>query len=742
MENINKCDECDEQENCKNDANNQPCRNRACSFFKDSIHNIGSDLNPTYKGRTFGNVSTSFFLGCILNAVYNVDNNCILGNLNICLNLIDECFFINRFGQCILICENEGTIFAAYNTYENQICRSSRQFADVVAGDQVGSQSGACGNGDNDCVNIAICANLFIAILIGVGNGVSGVANNLDQNAGIIGHYKGVGVVDQCDNVTLLNTVNGFVNLNDSSITISEGYNSNNVGFGISGCRYITIDEDVGLMLYLNTIEINGAFFDEIAKGVIGERLGLIKVFPNVACLLAINCAYERSEEFVAPLSNRAGNSQYILFVFTTTNVEVYGDGALAGINPIQIEVLGTNGFVGNRFCAIPEPVIGVIIAGLYSLQSVYIRFVEDRVLYGQFGLRYELTTFKYIIVNEVSGCCQIVDNGYGFSGHCEITVKLNTVESCLFVYKTSGHMGSRLIYTLDLITSFVVTTNGNGVAISTDQFYDGIVYAVGNSVCYIFTIVNGQIVLVNDGNFGEVRSIEGDVGCVDGNNGIIQLFAVQLNKGLNTINTVLTCERQNNGNDFAIFESNIFANTVKGEVNLVRFRALILVCVIGYVRIVETDLVYLFTGQMFANLCLAFKQCKSVLINSDRLCIAINSCQNKTIESLYNFSCKFEVESCNTLFIDQFVPVLCKGDGEIVVFVKVDFKINACYEIANLNSSLFCVLVKRNDYINDYITLNSVYKIAVIELVIVCIAEKSLLSRESGIEFLCFCIE
>ena len=720
MENVNQSDERDEQEYCKDDANDQPY-GLGLGCIKDCNHNVGGDLSPLNKGCVLGNVSQRFFQSCVCNTVYNVSNNLVLGRKNICHNLVDECLLVNGFGQGVAVSENYRTIFAVYNTYKNQVCRCKGEIADIVAGNSVGHQRVACGNGDHDFVSITVGTNLLVAVLIGVSNSVCGVTENLDHNVGC-GHCECA--VNHFDQVALLCTVDGLVNLKGCCVANLIN-NGNGFAFGCNKLihAYITVDEYVVLLFYLSTVEINYAvgIGNEIGECVVGKFLALIEILPNVAGKIKFDQGLQFYKVGVAPLCNGV-RVDYLRLNIGTRFIEVYSDGGLCGIDPEQVEILSCKSLFGDIRCAVPRPVAGEVTCGLLCKQICYIGLCKDGVGNSQIFLNFVVYMVEYL----VSLCAQVSNNGYGFCGHGEGAVELGVVEYYLAVFKAARNVVGVDLKGTNFLTGSVVGFE------STVEGYDG-TKRCGKLICRnrfnCILSINGYSVLVYKSNGGEVRSVECN-GCVGYFNS--NVFTVNINKGLNVC-SVLACEGQNDCNGCAILKfTNVGALTVISEQELVGFCTRGCIC-LG--SILETDFFDLY-GKL---ICIEYKQSKHLFVKSYLLCIVNFSGKNESVQCCNKFFCKIKFESYKTLFCNQVIPVLRKGNGEFVIN-KRDIEIFACYQTANLNSGVFGVLVQGNGYIYSKVAFNSAFENAIIPSVRVCIAEKNLFCVQCRIQG-CSCL-
>ena len=726
MENVNQCDESDEQENCKNDANDQPC-GVGCGVFKESNLYVIRNLCPACKLCALRQVSKSLCLGFVCNTVYNIGNNCIFSCLNVCLYLSQECAFIYRLGESVLVSENSGTVISANNTYENEICGSCGELADVVAGNEVGSQNVTCGNGNNNGVNVTVCAGLLVAVLIGVSDGVSGVTENFDHNVGC-GHCELA--VNNLDQIALLSTVDGLVNLEGSGIAGLAG-DGDNVAFGCNNLinGYVTVYKDVVLLFYLSTVEVEGTCGDEIAERVISKSLAVIKVSPGVAAKVIQNeLCLEVYKQGVTPCCNGLGVSLCRRGV-TAALVEVYSDLGFVEIDPEQTEGLGAESIFVDSISAIPEPVAFECACGNNGEQGVYVGLGEDGVGYGQSILNFAV----YVVVDVVVFCGQVSGNGYGFSRHREGVSELGIVKHYLIIYKTCRNNG--------LVDYKVANGFAGSIVKLAVKGYDSSLgkYSVCRSRFNNVLVVECYAVLIHKSNGGEVRSVEcnGVLGYFESIVFSGQLFAIEVNKGLNAVSTILACEGQNDCNGCAILKfTNVSRLAVIVEGEFVGLCTLGCIC-LGSVG--KTDLFNVYVQ----SICIVNEKCKHLFVKSYLLCICYVCGQNERVKGCKEILFKAEVECFNALILDDLVPILGENNGELTInTVIVDLEINVCYEVADLNSCLCCILVKRNGNVYGQVTLNGVLEDCIIPCVGVCVAEKCIYVAKLGVQTSCCVVE
>ena len=163
VEYVNENDECQEQQNNKNDANNNPY---GCAFgsgvLDDSNHYVFGHLFPTNDFCAFGKFSGScFFFAAVCNTVYDPRGG-VLNSRNKSVNVFSEFSFVEAFGLGVTVGQLERTVISALNVVENEVSGS------------------ACQSGNVGCVQNRTCGNINSNVQI------------VNRNSGVFNSYIGI----------------------------------------------------------------------------------------------------------------------------------------------------------------------------------------------------------------------------------------------------------------------------------------------------------------------------------------------------------------------------------------------------------------------------------------------------------------------------------------------------------------------------------------------------------------------
>ena len=687
-------------------------------ILKDSDHNVGGNLYPLNNVCTLGQVSHSICHGCVFNTVYNVGNNAVFGCLDKALNLCDERLFINSLGQGVLVSENQRTVLGAFCAYKNQICRSLGEVANAALEHHVGVQRRACGNSDNDLVNISVSTRYCVAVLIGVRNGVSGVAGNNDDNVGI-GHDE-LAVIN-LDLGSSLSTVNGLVNIENCGVTNSVAGNGDDFTFD---CRaliygYVAVNKDfVRRLLILDSLEYKRIAsrecrFDQFFNSVLRQSLTAL-VYPNVAKVFAVvifNALLDSVKDGVLPLGNGVVKRIYqLIAVF-----EFYADNGFNRIDPEQIEVAIKESFCGGS-CAIP--LVVVVIAARTGQQAVYFRRRKD-------GIGNGVTVFTANeVINVVGDGLKNTGNSYRLCRHYKVAVERFAVEHQLVVFQTLGQIAD-LVCGCNCVAGCIEAVDVNALTIGVlEVVYKRTLYCRElifiDAVYCILGILKEQAVLVEELNGGEVRSVELNGACSGFK---INLFAINCYKGLNIV-LILYSEGQEDFNGCTVFKCDLCGsnNTVKGEVKFVGLFVNLFLCFRGCVSVGKTN------SLSTRAVCNTQQLCEHCLVQGYLLYVGTLCSQNEGGQGCNKILIKGEVESVETIVFDYVVPIVAKCNGKNIV-VKREFEINT----VNLNGCFVFALGNEDDNFNLDIAFNSCSEIIMVKRVVISVAQEDLFSAQCG---------
>ena len=610
MENVNKYDNCKEQQNEKNDANDKPCGGAfGHNVLDDSYLNVCGHFGPANNGCALGKRCVHCFgFAVVCNAVYDPSDS-ILSSGKKQFNFCQECSFIK--GSGITVGQLKTAVCGAFNLVKNHICRST------------------CQSGKVGCVENGTCRNGNCEIIIGNNN--LGVFNDND-NVGC-GHCELVAVYCNC--IATSCAVNGFKHLNNSGVTGLRGNGNGDFGAcesaGVIG-RRVAIGEYIVGLVVSNTIEVDGAVAcHQHAKSQFGKLYITIDsgVSPNVTGDSGINLILQVCKLTISPIGNRECTGGVFEFA---TNVEVYSNLSLSIVYTEQGNILTQN----DGFLTEPVPTILGLIALRVITNNGLNKCSGIGNIIGNDVFESVVQHAVYIVVNIVGSCLSVVCKGNSLSGHCErISCKQLTVNLCSNI----------LIAGKGLFCDG--NCNGFACLIPTIYAADCCDRSVSNQVaiCIVSVGVNIDTILIHDGVSGEVRCKEfnGLVVCNNAQN----LLAICINESLFVV-TGLACERKNKVNAFTEVSDCIYAAKRK----LIGFFAAGCAGAVKLVR--ESNNI---TG------CRTNKSVEHGVGEGYLLCTCCSK-NEATLNFAQEFFGKFEFYA-----VFKGVPVICNGNDGIVVF-------------------------------------------------------------------------
>ena len=518
MEYVDECNNCKNQENCKNDAENYETGYALRSgVLNNGNLNVCGHYGPANDCSALGELCChSSSLAGVCNAVYDPSGS-VLSSSDECINCCEECGLIKSTGVTVgqLECAVSGALYCV----KNHICGSTCQSG------QVGCvENGTCRNGNSNII---------------VGNGNCGVFNG-NNNVGC-GHCELA--IYYCNFITGVDAIGGGVNLDYSGAAglVSSG----NVDFGTCSCiylisSYVAVGVYVVVTLFSNTVELDlvDAGHEHIQSQV-GESYVATGggVGPNVTGLCGINGVLKVCKCAVSPFSNGLGVRNYNILA----DIEAYGNGGFVVIDPEQVDILAE--VSNDRVLAEPIPTgLIFVTCGNVACELLSKCVLIGCVICGGVGLSLvELTV--YIVVNVVSGRLNVVLSGNVLAGHYkgEVTfANLLAIDVGFNVFITD-HAG----YVYLCFNSFAlcipsVTGKGDVCNAACNNLIGAVQVSCGIVV---------ETVLVNKSNGREVRSIEGDHAVFEGNvltNDHLILLSVVFNVNVSLCVVFgLTCERQ-----------------------------------------------------------------------------------------------------------------------------------------------------------------------------------------------------
>ena len=775
MENVDESNDSQEQEYAQDDADDSPYGKGL--VLENSNHNVGGNLCPLNNACALGQVSHSLCHGCILNAVYNVGNNAVLGDLDKALNLCNECLLINSLGQGVLVSENQGTVLGAFCAYKNQTCGSCGKLANVAIGHHVGVKCRACGNSDNDLVNVVISTRYFVAILIGIDDGVSGVAGNLDGNVGV--DFKLTSFLGVTYKIPFCNfTANGVVNRESCGVTnsVTDNSNCNFTGFGIllDVDGYITFNKDFILALYLfagkgQLVAVLDSRLEEIFKGICRKFLVSIGgIFPDVAVVCAaigFDNILEIFKEEIFPFVNGSFKRGYRCAIV----IEEFHGNLVIGVNPEQMDAilkeLCTDGILIR-----PVTVRDVITGCGSNAFQIFFQGIDSI---------FKRRNFFTGVIGKVVVCFNLIELVVPLTGnivvnrvseHLEIRSNLNC--RCRHRERVRGRPfegGDFLLLPVDRFDLyhfeelkarrhiFFRYSELDGFATSVEILigcFSGISFKCYNHTeigkrfikirIYSTYRVNFYAVLVNNGKNGEVGSVEGNSSVYYGNAAtcyqyiagffeFTSFFVYYGYKGLGIVG-VETFEGQSNFNNCAgIKFANRFSSTIKCEVELVEFFSFV-----SCFRNIGSRIIGKTNGVLI--ICSAKQLCEHCSVQGYLLYVGALCCKNNGIQ-IFEELCtkeiliKVKVENGEVLCFNDNIPVLVQSQRQYAIF-EIMFVISTLNKAVNYDSG--CKLVLGDGYVYGKIAGNNAVKNACFPLVAVGIAKQRIFIGKCRIQRLC----
>ena len=646
MEYVNECDECQEQQNCKHDANDNPCGyGLRSSVLDDSNLNVLRHYGPANNLCALGKLCVHCFnFGVVCNTVYNPSGS-VLSSSDECINLCKECSLIHSAN--VTVGQFECAVSGALNCVKNHFCTCGLESGQVSC-----VENGTCGNGNSNII---------------VGYSYGSVFNG-DNNVGCR-HCELT--VNYCNFIANGCAIGGFINLDDCGVTglVSCG----NIDFGscgsiclISGC--IAVGVYVVVAVVSNTVEVNfTAACNEHSESEVGQSHVTVEgvVGPNVAGFNTVDGRFEVCKSAISPNSNGV----FVRFYEFSTNIEVYGNLGYSIIYPEEGDVLAE--LSENSVFAEPFPTglvcitIGNIAQNGLNKCFFIVSIVFYCVLESLIGL--ELTV--YIVVNIVNRCLCIVLSGNRLTGHCEGKVTICIGSCCELIGVGCANKQCLEVFVTE-DSSVDVQLCGNGFALCVPTF-------ICNTFDVCNTVGSGSIgfevrlgiidetILVNESNSGEVRSVECNHSVFNGN--ACNCISINVNKGLFVV-AGLACERKNELNTVAKAIDCIYA--IKS-------------CLDGFFAVGIVFTIELISEGYGITGCCINEGCKHCIGDSYLLCACFCSGKNEILALSLNLGqeClrKFEAQSVCII-----IPVLFND-----YYVIVAFNLNV-YKAVNLNLGLF----------------------------------------------------
>ena len=675
MEYVNQNDQSDEQQNCKYDANDEPC-GYACgsSVLDNSCINVGSHFGPTNNLCALGKLCT-FCSSCAVvgNAVYNPSS--VVGCLGgvVVENCIDECLLVNLcIGLCINVCENQGTVCLALNTCKSQTCGSLSDLSEVSCGNTV--ENLICRNFNYDCIVL---------------NSYSSVGN-ADLNVSC-GHCEGVSTVVNLSNNNC--TVCSFNNNNGSKAILIVNCECNSLA-NLSTLEnvYVTVGNDVVNVVVGCTNKVDGTVAcKQIFHGQSCQSLVCAIYCPDVAGKLAINCELEACKS-CDPIGKSNVFDGVVSCALYCTNIEIESNGGYCIVYTVQADSV-TAKLACKVFLIEPVPTGAEQIGGEQSVtvskdcfnNCICIAFssLVVLVLAGKFTV--------YIVVNRVfSQFCEVL-NGSSFCRHgdgefvCLLrnNYAVNLGYVVFITLKSIGLLNGYLNLFICCVPTFDVGGDGSN--------------ATGNG-CAVVQIcvvgINCQHILVNNSNCREVRCVE----CYETVCGINSyFFTVYIYECLSIGFVQSICERKCDFNTLVNECADFSSYSVKLECEFVRLSTAIFIGSSG--SVVESN--------SFECACSVNKLLQHCVAQGYGLCLAVNSGE-------------YELET-HCVELTKELGLHCKGHCGIPAVVE-DNLANAIFEYdgevafktVDLDACVGC-LVENVIYINssNFICDNGVENIA-----------------------------
>ena len=506
VEYVDECDDCDEQQNCKNDANNYPC-GYTCgsSVLDDSNHNVFGCLRPANNSCALGELC---LLGCFLTIVYNIVYNpsgSILCLNDVILSGYFKCFLlILVFITGVGIGQFERTVILTTNLEESQACGSTLDLSEI-----------GCGNALEHFVRCQ-CNN----------NMVNGNRNVLNSNVNIAGEFNGGLVADDTlrftgchvgdDDLGLVSDLSksgnlNVISINDFTAYIVAGVNVVNAG---SGCAF-----------ELNHVAVCKSSLNEsliiCTLDVFVKRC--VCCFPNITEFNTIDLTLERLECIYIQLAELVRYTQNDLVI----NIELECDRGQFVVYAEESDDGLSTELGGKVFAAQPRPAFtNCIITGKIKCENIRNNIVCC-IVKQCVGVSSN-TVAVYIVVNIIGSNLCIVLNGGRAGNRIALGNQVDFIGSIDNRLRVCNSLQAFYLCNHKLCACFVPTT-GN-------TFYDNSGKFIRFDIKIAFQLVsclNRDIIFVNNGKVGEMLSREGNTACAIGINSNSVFFAIGINDSL-----------------------------------------------------------------------------------------------------------------------------------------------------------------------------------------------------------------
>ena len=685
VEYVNENDKCDEQQNNEYDANNDPYRYArfGSGVFDDCNHNVLRELGPTNDLCALGQLCVHCLsLTVVCNTVYEPGGSILTGS-NEVFYVCKECGLVESFGYGVTVGQLERTVIAALNLVEHEVCRSACQ------GCGINCKSRTCGNGDNNFL---------------ISKGDSCVGNGNDN---VIAWHceRVVGVYSN------LYTTNGN-NLNGSGVAFLNGRSNLNCFAGlclclINGC--ITFNGDLIVAVALFCYKLNIGSCDQIGIHVICKSLA-VSILPGITGKILFDGAYKSCDSIKVCIHQLCdgigvGDSGSLIH---SAHVELYNNRLLC-VDQEQVHII-----LCDLACikAEPSPTVGCIVACRECLERIskaISRCIRCGVFLGQGHIKCAVYIIIYVVNKNLFS---MVLSGNCLSGHSELEstfAKFLSVNNGLNIIVS----GQRQLNngTCNLFACFVPTAYA--CVVCTLNCRDT-TKTVNGCIIYISVGIILEVVLINNGVFGEVRSKEGNgiFGCFNAGNNI----STCVYKGL-LLKFIFykTCERQNELNAFAEICDFIYATESK-------IKGLLAAYSVGAIELVgESNLI---TGCRIEE-CFYHSVGNGYLLN--HFISSSHSGQDKVLvvigDILQECLGKFEGQA-----ICKAIPVSVNSNGKRV-FISLEF----C-KAFNIDMCVIKILHLGNNCNNFHIAINGSGEVYIIPIVRVREAEECIFSTDGKI--------
>ena len=519
VEYVNENDECQEQQNNKNDANNNPygC---ACgsSVLDDSNHYVFGHLFPTNDLCTFGEFSSyCFFFATVCYTVYDPRGG-VLNSRDESVNIILELSFVEAFGLGVTIGQLERTVISALNIVENEVSRS------------------ACQSGNVGCVQNRTCRNVNSNVQI------------VNGNSGVFNRNVKIGGESTNGNFGTCNLLNQFAvsvkELNLCGVTGLVGNGNLDTVVGVFNSYVITcVNVVVFVSKYayeFNNTSVEESSLDESCVicvfDVIGK--GLTVCGPNISGLNCFNIAIELCKYVFAQLVQLIGATNVCLAC------ELNGDLGLFFVYTEEINGIAIE-FVCEVSSAEPRPTVCCEIAGRIESENVInnICFICGVLVFANF-------VTIYIIVNVIvlDSFCNVL-NGNCVAGHCKgVGALCGENETCALKYSIYILVSCQVnnVKSYRDFCAFFEVNAVNGCVVGFVQCSDNLIDS--NVVNVNLIVFDSEQILVNKGEVGEVLCYESNTFCT-GSSYFNVSYTVCVNNSLLGIGNFNACERNSDNN-------------------------------------------------------------------------------------------------------------------------------------------------------------------------------------------------